>query len=276
MAGPLVGTVVVSLALNLPGPLVARRLAGLGADVTKVEPPAGDPVAQALPSLYAALTTGQRVCPLDLKDAADRDRLDRLLDGADLLLTSSRPSALGRLGLDPESVATRWPRLCQVAIVGQCDAPERAGHDLTYQAGAGTLPASGMPTVLLADQAGAERAVASALLALLVRSRTGAGSHHQVGLADVTHELAEPLRHGATGPEGPLGGGHPTYRLYDTADGAVALAVLEPHFLARLVELLGVPPTAEALAAVLATRTATEWERWAIEHGLPLAAVRRR
>ena len=86
--------------------------------------------------------------------------------------------------------------------------------------------------------------------------------------------MAAPLRHGLTAPGAVLGGGHPAYRLYAARQGHVAVACLEPHFLARLTDLLGVPPTGEELAPVFATRTAAEWEAWGREHDLPLAEVR--
>ena len=68
--------------------------------MTKVEPPAGDPLAAAAPAWYAALTTGQHIVGLDLKDLDDRAKFDELLADADLLITSMRPSALDRLAIN--------------------------------------------------------------------------------------------------------------------------------------------------------------------------------
>lgn len=100
---PLDGLRVVSLAVNLPGPLAAARLRELGAEVTKVEPPSGDPLERYAAGWYAELAEGQRVLRLDLRDGAGRAELDALLQRSDLLLTSMRPSAAARLGL-PGSV----------------------------------------------------------------------------------------------------------------------------------------------------------------------------
>ena len=97
---PLAGLKVVSLAINLPGPVAAGRLRDLGASVTKIEPPAGDPLARGCAAWYRALHENVTVLKLDLKEAAERARLDPLLAKTDLLLTSSRPAALDRLGLD--------------------------------------------------------------------------------------------------------------------------------------------------------------------------------
>ena len=71
-----------------------------------------------------------------------------------LLITSSRPSSLARLGLDPPALAAQ-PRLCHVGIVGYAADPEAAGHDLNYQAAAGLVRPSQLPASLLADMAGA-------------------------------------------------------------------------------------------------------------------------
>src|SRR5947209_16338872 len=90
---PLAETRLVSLALNVPGPVAAARLRDLGAIATKVEPPAGDPLAVAAPDWYAELTAGQDVVRLDLKNTGARAELDRLLGAADLLLTAQRPTA---------------------------------------------------------------------------------------------------------------------------------------------------------------------------------------
>jgi crotonobetainyl-CoA:carnitine CoA-transferase CaiB-like acyl-CoA transferase len=283
--GPLRGIRVVSTAVNVPGPVAAARLVGLGAEAVKVEPPGGDPLEAASPGWYAELSAGQQVVRLDLKDPADRDRLEDLLAGADLLLTSSRAAALERLGLGWEALHARHPRLCHVAVVGH-PAPDDdlAGHDLTYQAALGLLGTGvagdepRMPVLLAADLAGAERAATEAVAALVARTASGKGVRREAALSDAAEAMAAPLRHGLTAPGAVLGGGHPAYRLYAARQGHVAVACLEPHFLARLTELLGVPATGEdlgeELAPVFATRTAAEWEAWGREHDLPLAEVR--
>jgi alpha-methylacyl-CoA racemase len=273
---PLAGARVVSLAGNVPGPVAAARLRRLGAEVVKVEPPDGDPLAPIAPSWYHALAEGQEVVALDLKRPEGRARLDRMLEGADLLLTAMRPGALDRLRLGREVLGAAFPRLAQVAILGY-PAPdrERAGHDLTYQAHTGLLAPPALPRTLLADLAAAERVVSTALALLLERARTGRGEYAEVTLAEAVEELAAPLRHGLTAPGGPLGGGLAAYDLYRCADGWVALAALEPHFRRRFEEALGVGTEArEELERAFLARTSAEWERWAAERDLPLAALR--
>ena len=88
----------------------------MGASVVKVEPPGGDPLARMCPGYYEELSAGQEVVRLDLKDRDDRVFLDDWLGRMDLLLTASRPAALGRLGLSWPGLRARFPRLCQVAL----------------------------------------------------------------------------------------------------------------------------------------------------------------
>lgn len=273
---PLRGMQVLTLAVNVPGPVAAARLRGLGATVVKVEPPEGDPLAQTNRDWYEVLVAGQKVIRLNLKETEDRARLDELLGESDLLLTATRPAALARLGLGWPELHARYPRLSQTAIVGY-PAPEDnvPGHDLTYLAGLGLLTPPELPRTLLADLAGAERAV-SASLALLLGRELGLGTGYvQVPLAEAAAFFAEPLRYGITAPGGELGGGLPGYNLYRAREGWISVAALEPHFWQRLLDELGLQTAnREELASAFLSRTAEEWQSWAAERDLPIAAVR--
>jgi alpha-methylacyl-CoA racemase len=272
---PLAGFRVVTLAINVPGPLAAVRLRELGAAVTKVEPPAGDPLAGFSPEWYEELHEGLEVIRLNLKDPEERSGLEGLLAEADLLLTANRPAALERLSLGWPQLRERHPNLSQVAIVGYPAPRENdPGHDLTYQAEPGLLAPPQNPRTLLADLAGAERAGAAALGLLLARERGGGPGYVQVSLAEAAAAFAAPLRHGLTAPGGPLGGGLPGYGVYEAREGWVAVAALEPHFLERLEHELGLEgATRESLAKAFLSRSAAEWEAWAAERDLPLAAL---
>lgn len=270
---PLSGFRAVNLAVNLPGPAAAARLRRMGAEVTKVEPPAGDPMARYQAAWYRDMAEGQAVLRLDLKDPAGRAALVDLLGAADLLLTATRPAALARIGLGWDDLHRRFPRLCQVAIVGH-PAPDdgMAGHDLTYQASLGLLAPPHLPRTLLADMAGAESAVSAALALLLDRERSGRAGCAVVALSEAAAAAAEPLARGCTAPGALLGGGLPEYNLYRTADGWIAVAALEPHFKARLEAALAIA-TVEEYRRAFATRSSAEWDRWAREQDLPLAIV---
>lgn len=273
---PLRGIRVVSLAVNLPGPLTAARYTELGAQVTKVVPPTGDPLAWVSPAWHDALQAGQRVEALDLKTDEGQARMTQLLAEADVLLTAVRPSALARLGLDWPNLSPHYPRLCHVALVGYPPPDEdRAGHDLTYQASVGLLEPPHFPRLPLADYAGSERAVSATLALLWERERTGRGGQVIVPLVEALAPYAHALCYGLFAPGTLLAGASPLYHLYPAKEGWVALASLELHFRARLAAGLGVQDLSyETLAEAFRARTAAEWDAWGKAHDIPLAAVR--
>jgi len=262
------GVRVVTMAQNVPGPLAAARLAESGARVIKVEPPSGDPFLALSPSWYAEMHAAVAVERLDLKTEAGQARMTTLLGEADVFIASHRPSALARLGLDPDTLRTRAPGVRTLRIVGSLREPEQPGHDLTYQAESGLL-GDAMPRTLAADVMASERAFGMALALL----RLPPGTVIDVGLVESLEPMLAPLRHGLTAPNGTLGGGAPRYGLYRTRTHRVAVAALEPHFEARLYEALGLPPGSDPSSRFL-ERTAAEWEDWARERDLPIVAVR--
>ncbi len=273
----LLGIKVVSLSINTPGPVAAARLAAMGAAVTKVEPPAGDPLKIATRPWYDRLCQGQTVVTLDLKNSGQRRQLDDLLEKADLLLASFRPSALRRLGLDWESLHPRHPSLCFAGIIGYPPPrEEQSGHDLTYLADTGLLSPPALPPSLFVDLAGAERCVTLALALLVNSARTGQSACGFVSLYECALELAQPLQAGLTVPgRGMLGGGSVFYSLYQASDGWIAIAALEPHFAKRLLSELGLASAERTdLERVFRGRTAAAWQEWAAQRDLPLVAVR--
>jgi alpha-methylacyl-CoA racemase len=270
------GVKIISLALNVPGPVAAARLTKLGAEVTKVEPLAGDATKTAAPALYESLCQGQTVLRLDLKSLEGRAELDSLLGNADLLLASFRPSALQRMELDWESLHARHPKLCFVGIIGY-PAPhqERTGHDLTYQSDLGLVRPPQMPPTLFIDLAGAERAVSMALALLNRSARKGQAGCAWVSLHECARDLAAPLKAGLTTSNGLLGGAYPLYGFYRANDGWIAIAALEPHFAEKLLSELGLKKAdRKELERIFLQRKAASWEKWAAELDLPLAAVR--
>lgn len=268
-AGALAGVKVVSLAVNLPGPLAVARLVSMGASATKVEPPAGDPLRAVAPRWYAKLIADQEVVTIDLKSEAGRAALDGLLADADVLVTAMRPSALARLGL-VESIDRH--RLVLVEIVGyDGERADEAGHDLTYQAARGTLVPPTMPVVPLVDMLGAERAVTATFAGLRRREREGTAVRERVVLDDVAFDASAAVRYGLSGPGDPLGGGMPAYGIYATNDGHVAVAALEPHFAERLAGAVG--SARDELAARFATESAAHWVALGRSLDIPIVAV---
>jgi alpha-methylacyl-CoA racemase len=273
---PLQGIKLVTTAFNMPGPAAVWKLHGWGASIVKVEPPTGDPLGRNCPELYREFTEGQEVVRLDLKQPDGRQEMERRLAEADVLLTSTLPSSLARLGLAWDRLHEKFPRLCQVAIVGYAPPDEElTGHDLTYQASVGMLSPPAMPLTLLADMAGAQTAVTHTLAVLHERARTGQGMHSFVPIAGALDFFTIPLRYEITSPGGRLAGTLPMYNLYPTREGWLAVGALEPQFWAKMQSLLGFEEgTYEELKAIFAERTARDWEKWAQQNRLPIAAVR--
>ncbi|MCG3783432.1 CoA transferase [Delftia acidovorans] len=292
---PLSGVRILSLALNLPGPAALMRCAAMGAQCSKLEPPSArpasgsaagaagaDPMAHYSPQAYADMHQGIAVWQAQLKSEEGQAALHDALDAADILLTSFRPAALAKLGLDWASLQQRHPQLSLVRIVGSAGAlADVPGHDLTYQAEAGLVQGGAMPPSLFADMAGALMASEAVLKAWLLRQRSGHGSLQETGLAQAAQWLALPWHWGLTRPDGDVGGAHAGYRVYACADGSVAVAALEPHFAARLCAVASVngdgsiasmrsPAMHAALQAFLAPLSCAELADLAEQHDLPL------
>ncbi|WP_436776583.1 CaiB/BaiF CoA transferase family protein [Yinghuangia sp. YIM S09857] len=123
MASVLEGVRVLDLSWGIAGPVTGMLLADHGADVTKIEPPGGDPF-RGTPG-YDVWLRGRRSVVLDLKQAGDRDRFLAMADGADIVLESFAPGTMARLGLDATTLRARNPRLivCSITAYGQ-----HAGH----------------------------------------------------------------------------------------------------------------------------------------------------
>ncbi|HEY6971980.1 MAG TPA: CaiB/BaiF CoA-transferase family protein [Candidatus Angelobacter sp.] len=275
MIQPLKGTKLVTLALNVPGPVAAARLVQFGAECVKVEPPSGDALKTSAPAWYSTLTQGQNIVTLDLKTKPGRQKLDEYLNQADLLLTSFRLSALERLQLDWKTLHMQYPRLCVVNIIGYPPPDENLpGHDLAYQAKLGLLRPPQLPITLHADLAGAERAVNVSLSLLMNRARTGQAEQAYVSLYEAMRDFAGPFSAGLTKSGGILGGSFPFYGLYETKDGWIAVVALEPGFIKRLSAELNLKAnTRDELEQIFRTRTAAEWEQWAKQRDLPIVAV---
>lgn len=284
---PLRGVRVLSLALNLPGPAALQRLRAMGARCTKLEAPApaggtsSDPMAQYSVTAYQALHQSIRRVVANLKTDAGQAKLRQLLESTDVLLTSFRPSALRKLGLDWKTLHKQYPALSMVAIVGSPGLrAEEPGHDLTYMADAGLVSGLSMPPTLFADMGGALLASEAVLQVTLTSQRSGKGNFQEVALSDAAAWLALPRTWGLTLPKAAVGGAHAGYRIYPCKDGRVALAALEPHFALALCQAASVkiknyatlfePATHETIAAFMAGRTRRQLERLAAQKDIPL------
>jgi crotonobetainyl-CoA:carnitine CoA-transferase CaiB-like acyl-CoA transferase len=300
---PLAGVRVLDLSRLLPGPYATLVLADLGADVVKVEDPAGGDYARWMPPLagqqsgyFHALNRNKRSLALDLRKPGGTQALRRLAAHADVLVESFRPGVMDRLGVGWEALSRASPRLvlCSISGYGQTGPYRlRAGHDLDYVALAGVLALNGtaeapLPlAVQVADVAGGSwPAVAGILAALLRRSVTGRGAHVDVAMVEgalgmlalqqgAADARGEPLRRGAE----MLNGAWACYGVYRTRDGRfVALGALEPKFFEAFCAAVGRPGLAERqyddggrgaraeLEAIFAERTREEWSAFAAAH----------
>jgi crotonobetainyl-CoA:carnitine CoA-transferase CaiB-like acyl-CoA transferase len=265
---PLSGISVVDLTRYLPGPFASRELMRLGADVTRLLPPGGDPMQELAPAWHEALNAGKETVELDLK--ADSERGHALCSEADVVLESFRPGVVERLGIGPADLPERVV-YCSFTGFGPDDLT--AGHDLNYQGWAGLLhdTAPAMPPVQVADLGSGLRAVAEITAALLERGRTGRGARLVISLTETAHELAAHRLGGEPVPR-LLTGGLACYRIYATGDDRhLTVAALEPKFFGRLCELLGRPelaarqygpeqePLADELAEVFAAKPLAAW-----------------
>lgn len=265
----LAGLRVIDFTRLLPGPFCTMLLADLGAEVIKVEDPAGGDYARWYPpriaegddgygAFFAALNEGKKSVCADLRDPEARARIERLLATADVLVEGFRPGVLERLGFEPDALRARNPRLIIARISGWGqDGPlaRRAGHDLGFLARSGVLARTGpadeppaLSSVQIADLAGGALHAAFAIaLALYRREQTGEGGVLDVSMAEGAMSLLRPhvamaQAEGGAGPRGRemLTGGLPCYRCYRTADGGfLAVAALEPVFWQRFCAATG-------------------------------------
>jgi len=256
---PLAGMRVVDLA-DEKGELCGRLLADLGADVVRLEPPGGAASRKLPPfapggevSLYFAVrNAGKRGAVVDLESEAGRARLDALLAGADVLVESTRPGTLERLGLGAGVLLARHPGLIVTSITdfGQ-DGPYRdfEGTDMVVVAMGGMLHRAGIPArppVLVPGALGYDAAgiagAFGALLAFYQRLRTGAGQHVDVSAMDATAGLSDwSLPNYSLNAQIGHRAGSGIYTLYRCADGFVRMIVLVPKHWRALLEWVGHP-----------------------------------
>ena len=247
----LAGTRVLDLSRHMPGPLATLLLADMGADVIKIEPPAGDEMRSLGPKVdggtsiyFEAVNAGKTTRRMDLTVAPVREEFRALVQGADVLLESFRPGVMTRLGVGYAVLKEINPRLVYCSLNGfgyggpQARVP---AHDVNYLALAGALHHNGGSPPFFdppfADCAGSLFAVIAILGALHGRARDGRGCEIDLALADAImplelFHLAELGVGIAPRPrEGILNGGAACYNVYATADGIrVSLGALEPKF----------------------------------------------
>ncbi|HKC26803.1 MAG TPA: CaiB/BaiF CoA-transferase family protein [Jatrophihabitans sp.] len=291
MGGPLEGVRALELPAIGPVPFLGMLLADLGAEVIRIDRLPG---ATGLGDALAAsqLGRGRRSLALDLRKPGGAEVALRLAETCDVLIEGFRPGVAERLGIGPDVVLARNPKLVYGRMTGWGqDGPlaPTAGHDITYLAITGLLhgigPATGPPTPpinYVADFGGGAMFLATGLLAALLHARaTGEGQVIDAAMTEGASYLGSMTRtfmaRGGWKDEraaNMLDGGAPNYRCYETADGKwLAVGALEVQFWTALISALGLDPAStpspynpdewDACAKVLTdtfrTKTRDQW-----------------
>lgn len=288
MSGPLTGVRVVEFEGIGPAPFCGMLLSDLGADVIRIDGPrsrsGGGP--------KDVTGRGRRSISLDLKSEEGRETCLKLLEKADAMIEGYRPGVLERLGLGPDVVLARNPKLVYGRMTGWGQfgpLSQAAGHDLNYIALTGALWATGRegqppapPLNLIGDYGGGALYLAFGLLAGVIHARaTGQGQVIDAAMTDGAASLTSMfwgMRAAGIWEDrrdaNLLDGGAHFYDTYETSDGKwVSIGSIEPQFYQLLVAKAGLPvedfssymdksqwpALSEKIAAVFKTKTRDEW-----------------
>jgi alpha-methylacyl-CoA racemase len=285
-SGPLVGLRIVEFAGIGPGPFAAMLLADMGADVVRIDRPGA-----AERDKRDVTGRGRRNLVLDLKQRDGAETALRLLGAADALIEGFRPGVMERLGLGPEPVLARNPRLVYGRMTGWGQSgplAQAAGHDINYIALAGALGAIGPeerpvpPLNLVGDYGGGALYLVVGMLAAVIEAKnSGRGQVVDCAMCDGAASLLSIfftlLARGQweeRRASNLLDGGAPFYGTYQCADGGfVAIGALEPQFYETLCRLAGLDAPEfreradrkrwselrQKMQAMFRTRTRAEW-----------------
>jgi crotonobetainyl-CoA:carnitine CoA-transferase CaiB-like acyl-CoA transferase/citrate lyase beta subunit len=308
---PLAGIRVLDLSAYIAGPYGCTQLADMGAEVIKIEPPAGDNLRKYPSTLEAesraflGVNRSKHGIVIDLKQADGLAVLHKLVDTADVLVHNFRPGVPDRLGIGYEQLKQRRPQLVYCAVTGYGEMgpmKDNAGYDQVLQTFTGICalqgPAGGEPQIVygsVVDYYAAALVASGVSAALFERSRSGQGQYVGVSLlrsalamqsARLIKAEGEPLAVGRDMRSGGITGIHPA------REGYIYLSANTAHFWATLCERVGLPELAAderydtvrkraenadvlvpKLRAALAARTAREWEQ-VFGSDVPCAAAR--
>jgi crotonobetainyl-CoA:carnitine CoA-transferase CaiB-like acyl-CoA transferase len=210
-AGPLLGLKVIDLSTVVAGPGVAKYFADYGADVIKIERPAGDSTRSMgwtepgeTDSLWWKLVNrGKRSLVLDLKNDEDLSILKKLIDSADLLIENMRPGKIEQLGLDPEQLISRNPKLVVLRVSGFGQTgpySQKPGFATIAEALSGLSSLLGepdggplLPPIALTDEVTALVGSFSAMIAIYHAKLTGQGQIVDIDLVDSVLQIMGPL-----------------------------------------------------------------------------------
>ncbi|WP_170342213.1 CaiB/BaiF CoA transferase family protein [Ruegeria arenilitoris] len=273
MTGPLAGLKVVELARILAGPWAGQTFADLGAEVIKVESPAGDDTRAWGPpfvtrdqdvsaAYYHSTNRGKASVIADFSTPEGQQKVRALVADADVVIENFKVGGLKKYGLDFDNLSQLNPRLvyCSITGFGQTGPyAHRAGYDFIIQGMSGLMSVTGEPDgqpqkagVAITDVFTGIYAVAGVLAALHQRQRTGRGQHVDMALLDVAVAVTanQALNYLTTGqvPQR-MGNAHVNlapYQVFDCADGHIIIATGNDRQYRRLCQVLNLPDMAEA------------------------------
>ena len=265
--GPLSGVLVADFSRILAGPYATMLLADLGADVIKVEGPAGDdtrswmpPVRDGTSTYYLGVNRGKRSMSLDLRDERDAGLARELARRADVLIENFKPGGLAKYALDFESVRAANPGIVYTSISGFGSGAGRdvPGYDLMVQAMSGLMSLTGDPDgdpyragISVFDVMAGNHAAIGILAALRHRDAGGEGQHVEINLLSsaltgmVNHSSAYVA--GGTVPYR-MGNAHPSVFPYEplpTADNDLIVAAANDNQFRALCKVLDIPDVAD-------------------------------
>jgi len=266
-AGPLAGMLVADFSRVLAGPYATMLLADMGADVIKVEGPAGDdtrtwipPEREGVSTYYLGINRGKRSIALDLRDEADAEVARELARRADVLIENFKPGGLARYGLDYEAVRATNPGVIYSSITGfgAGKGSHVPGYDLMVQAMSGLMSLTGDPDgppyragISVFDVMAGNHALIGILAALRHRDRSGEGQLVEVNL--LSSALTGLVNHSSAYVAGGvvpyrMGNAHPSVFPYEplpTADDDIIIAAANDRQFRKLCEVLGIPDVAD-------------------------------
>ncbi|WP_321830617.1 CaiB/BaiF CoA-transferase family protein [Thalassovita sp.] len=273
MTAPLAGLKVVELARILAGPWAGQTLSDLGAEVIKVESPAGDDTRQWGPpfiereddttaAYFHSCNRGKASITVDFRTPEGQEQVRELVRDADILIENFKVGGLAKYGLDYDSLKAVNPGLiyCSITGFGQTGPyAHRAGYDYIIQGMSGLMSITGDPDgqpqrvgVAVTDIFTGVYAVSGILAALHQRHQTGKGQHVDMALMDVAVSVTanQAMNYLTTGtPPGRTGNYHPNltpYQVFDCADGHIIIATGNDAQYQRLCGLLGLDWMADA------------------------------
>ncbi len=261
MPGSLDDLRVLDLTSNLSGPYCCMLLADHGADVIKIEPPAGDSARNMPPFVngesapFMIWNRNKRSVVIDLK--TERDKFLTLAGHADIVVENYRPGVANRLGIGWRALHARSPRLIMGSISGFGQTgpySNRGGFDLISQAMSGLMsingPEDGPPfrlPIAISDVAAGMFLAFGLLAALEARHRTGRGQHVETSLLEAATSFCvyEAAHYFATGTRPPRIGqqhrGSSPYQVFATADRWITIGASQQKFFVALCDILGLP-----------------------------------